>query len=47
MGFFKPKGYEIKEIDKLTTSDNYSNPDEANKKIGLGSVKTTTGEKDD
>lgn len=47
MGFFKPKGYEIKTTEKLTASDMYSNPDEANKAIGLSSIKTVKGEKDD
>jgi len=47
MGFFKPKGYEIKANEKLTVSDVYSNPDEANKAIGLSSIKTVKGEKDD
>ncbi|MCC9070244.1 DUF4280 domain-containing protein [Flavobacterium sp. F-65] len=47
MGFFKPKNFEIKEIDKLIESDNYLTPDEANEKIGLGNVKTVSGEKDD
>jgi uncharacterized protein (TIGR02594 family) len=45
-GFFKPIGYAIKEIDKLTNPDNYNNIDDANKKIGLSSIKTTIGEKD-
>ena len=47
MGFFKPKGYLIKDIDKLIESDNYKAPDDANKKIGLGTVTTVSGEKDD
>ncbi|RYJ38517.1 Glycoside hydrolase [Flavobacterium anhuiense] len=47
MGFFKPKGYQIKTTEKLTASDVYSNPDEANKSIGLSSIKTVKGEKDD
>ncbi|MGN7989282.1 PAAR-like protein [Pedobacter sp. 22226] len=45
-GFFKPKGYIIKEIDKLVDSDNYNNIDDANKKIGLSSIKTIAGERD-
>ncbi|MBS7255111.1 PAAR-like protein [Flavobacterium branchiicola] len=47
IGFFKPIDFEIKNIDKLTESDNYLSVDDANKKIGLGEVKTVSGEKDD
>lgn len=47
MGFFKPKGYKIEEVDKLVASDIYSSPDEANNSIGLSSIKTVKGEKDD
>ncbi|WP_344851109.1 hypothetical protein [Pedobacter jeongneungensis] len=45
-GFFKPKGYIIKEIDKLVDSGYYNNIDDANKKIGLSSIKTIAGERD-
>ncbi|MDR6464370.1 hypothetical protein [Chryseobacterium sediminis] len=31
-GFYKPKGYVVKDIDKLGNSDNYSSADEASKK---------------
>ncbi|KPH11859.1 DUF4280 domain-containing protein [Chryseobacterium sp. ERMR1:04] len=31
-GFYKPKGYVIKDIDKLNNNDNYSSADEASKK---------------
>lgn len=47
MGFFKPKGYVVKEDDKLKETDNYKVVDDANKKIGLSSVKTVSGERDD
>jgi hypothetical protein len=46
-GFFKPKEYVITGKDNLNDSDIYATPDEANKKIGLGSVKTISGEADD
>lgn len=46
-GFFKPKNYVIKSEELLTDSDNYNTVDDANKKIGLGLIKTSTGEKDD
>ncbi|MDQ0783388.1 hypothetical protein [Chryseobacterium sp. W4I1] len=31
-GFYKPKGYVIKDLDKLNNNDNYSSADEASKK---------------
>jgi hypothetical protein len=46
-GFFKPKGYVVSSEEKLKESDYYETADIVNKKIGLGSIKTTTGEKDD
>ena len=46
-GFYKPKGYVIQEKDKLKDSDTYVSVDEANGKIGLGSVKSVSGEADD
>ncbi|KRD57929.1 hypothetical protein ASE40_16410 [Flavobacterium sp. Root935] len=32
-GFYKPRGYEIKEVDNLTKSDKYTSADEASKKV--------------
>ncbi|MEO8237483.1 MAG: hypothetical protein ABI576_05190 [Flavobacterium sp.] len=32
-GFYKPKGYEIKDIDKLNKDDKYTSADEASKKV--------------
>lgn len=32
-GFYKPKGYEIKEIDKLNKNDKYASADEASKEV--------------
>lgn len=41
-GFYKPKGYEIKDADKLTSSDNYASVAEANKKVMSKEIEGST-----
>lgn len=43
-GFFKPKGYVIKEEDKLNKNDEYATINEANKKLNQKTQDTSKGE---